>query len=72
MQEIVQNLDGGLAGREYILDQLHRAAADGHRGGLGIRIFDLTHQEIQTRMHHIQRRPEGCDSRNNEEWDTDR
>lgn len=55
LQEVVQNLDGGLAGGEYPVDELHRAAADGHRGGLGVRIFDLSHQKIQTRMHHVQR-----------------
>ena len=38
-------------------NELRRIAADGHRVRLRFGLLDLSHQQIQTCMDHIQRRP---------------
>ena len=48
LQQVVQYVNGGLTGGEYVLDEFHGAAADGHELRIGIGILNLRHQEIQT------------------------
>ena len=54
VQQVVQDLDGCLAGGVDVLDQLQSAATDRH-GGLRGAGTEFRPQDIQTRMDHIQR-----------------
>ena len=57
LQQVVQYVNGRLTGGEYVLDEFHGAAADGHELRIGIGILNLRHQEIQSSMNHAKRGP---------------
>ncbi len=56
LQEVVEDVDGRLAGEEHLEYELDRAAIDGHGRARRICRFDMRYQHLQTHMHHIQRR----------------
>ncbi len=59
LQEVVEYVDGRLAGEEHLEYELDRAAIDGHGRARRICRFYLRDQHLQPHMDHIQRRPTG-------------
>ena len=59
LQEVVEDVDGRLAGEEHLEYELGRAAIDGDGRARRICGVDVRYQHLQTHMHHIQRRPTG-------------
>ena len=63
LQQVVQDVDGRLAGEEHLDDEVRGAAIDGDERARRVRTVDKRHQHLQPHMHHIQRRPTGQGSR---------
>ena len=61
LQEVVQDVDGGLAGEEHLNNEVGGAAIDGDERARRVRTFDQRHQHLQPHMHHIQRRPDNLE-----------
>ena len=57
LQEVVQDVDGRLAGEEHLNNEVGGAAIDGDERARRVHTFDQRHQHLQPHMHHIQRRP---------------
>ena len=57
LQEVVQDVDGRLAGGKHLYDEVGCAAIDGDGRTRRVRTVDQRHQHLQPHMHHIQRRP---------------
>ena len=57
LQEVVQDVDGRLAGEEHLLDEVRGVSIDGYGRARRVRTVDQRHQHLQPHMHHIQRRP---------------
>ena len=61
LQEVVQDVDGRLARRKHLQNEVGGAAIDGDDRARRVRTVDQRHQHLQPHMHHIQRRPTGQD-----------
>ena len=57
LQQVVEYVDGRLAGEEHLDDEVRGAAIDGDGRTRRVRTLDQRNQHLQTHMHHIQRRP---------------
>ena len=57
LQEVVQDVDGRLAGQEHLNNEVGGAAIDGDERARRVGTIDQRHQHLQPHMHHIQRRP---------------
>ena len=57
LQQVVQDVDGGLAGEEHLDDEVGGAAIDGNERTARAGLFDHRDQHLQPHMHHIQGRP---------------
>ena len=57
LQEVVQDVDGRLAGEEHLNNEVGGAAIDGDERARRVGALDQRHQHLQPHMHHIQRRP---------------
>ena len=57
LQQVVQDVDGGLAGEEHLDDEVGGAAIDGDELTARAGAVDYRDQHLQPHMHHIQGRP---------------
>ena len=53
LQEIVEDVDGGLTRGEHVSDEVSRAALYGHEKARRIRRLDLRHQQVQSSMNYV-------------------
>ena len=56
LQQVVQDVDGRLAGDDHLLDAVRGVSIDGDERARRVRSVDQRHQHLQPHMHHIQRR----------------